>query len=131
MTGFPRFLVTALQQMEIDSPAGWRRFFRLLDGVKLLIYVDKDISLLEFKQTGLTIGDVNDAFQVELRTTKQCFVDIVEGSTEFLHAVKHDLLFIRCNTEDLVRFHEAMVVFLVCATKSREIQSTFDDYSNS
>jgi hypothetical protein len=124
---FRAFIARSLDLLEAETPHAYAELARALDGLPLALEVDAEAMLLAFERGRHALRDAAPA-PVLLRTTHAAILDLVDGRTSLLAALREERLWLQGAPASLVRFDAALRAYLAGAVRSPSFLPLLADY---
>jgi hypothetical protein len=94
------------------------RLCRVLGGREVLIEVDGERAPVLCDGRRVTVIEAPRSPVVECRTTRRAILDLIEGRMRLDEAVTSERVWLRGGVEDLIAFHDGLMVYLGGAVRS-------------
>jgi hypothetical protein len=129
---FREFLDEALYALRAELPWVWRALCAALHARAVDLAVDGELVRVRGDAEGLSVTPLRAAGEltesVSLRTSRAVIVGLVEARDTFVDAVTHDRVTLRGGVDDLLAFHDALVVFLHGAVRCPSFSRLLDEF---
>lgn len=117
---FATFLSRSLEILEQEQPEVARRLASCLAQLTVALQVDGEQSCLRADggRVVATRGAPASATAVVVRTVRATLLELIDGRSSLTDAVLRDAVLLRGDREDLVRFHDALWLYLQGAVRA-------------
>ncbi len=115
---FAAFLADSLERMEAEIPHLYRRLARTLGGRRVAVTVDGPRFAIASDGNRVGVVDPGDEAGVELQTSGREILSLLEGETTLIASALGDRLRLRGSADELVVFHDALMVYLGAAVRA-------------
>jgi hypothetical protein len=125
---FATFLTHSMALLAAEKPAVAARLGALLCDREAVVQVDDErVGIVFPGGVFQLVADVARPF-IELRSSRRTILDVVNGRLTLEDAVWGDHLWLRGHLDDLVRFHDALVLYLQGAVRCPSFPWLLDRY---
>jgi len=128
---FRAFLVRSLAAIARDVPALERALAASLAGTLVRLCVDDERMVVASRLDGLAIVDDVPGAIVELATDSATLLDLTSGATSFLDAALAERLVVRGGVDEVVRFYDALILYLQGAVRSPALPWLLGEFERS
>jgi len=117
---FATFLTGSLELLEREQPDVARRLAACLAHLTVSLQVDDEQAFLRADggRTVLSTGAPAAPATVVVRTARATLLELIDGRCSLTDAVLRDAVLLRGDAEDLVRFHDALWLYLQGAVRA-------------
>ncbi len=119
-TRFATFLRESLELLEREQPDVARRLAACLAHLTVALQVDDEHALLRADGGRIVLagGAPATPATVVVRTSRATLLELIDGRCSLTDAVLRDAVLLRGEAEDLVRFHDALWLYLQGAVRA-------------
>jgi hypothetical protein len=125
-SSFKEFLVRSLEVLAAEKPRLHAALCTLLDGKELDFSIDGVRVVLRFTPA-IEMSDSAFAPHIRLASDRAAILDVLEGSS-LEEAVVAERVALRGTLDDLVLFHDALLVYLHGAVRCPSFPRLLDEY---
>lgn len=117
---FTTFLRGSLEMLEREQPDVARRLASSLAELTVALQVDDEQAFLraDAGRITLTTGAPAPSPTVVVRTDRATLLELIDGRSSLTDAVLRDAVLLRGDADDLVRFHDALWLYLQGAVRA-------------
>jgi hypothetical protein len=119
-------LEQALATLLVDAPAAYFRVLAELDGLSMALRVDGEVFGVRAASARLLFEEPDVDAAVELRTSRQTVLALIDGRSSLLDAVLARELSLRADARQLDRIARAGRAFAEGALRSRRMRALLD-----
>ena len=116
--GFASFLRRSLEALERDLPDVGRRLAQCLATLAVTVQVGDETTVVRSNGDRLVCEEAGDATGVVVRTGRATLLALIDGETTLTDAVLGGDVLLRGAPEDLVRFDDALWLYMQGAVRS-------------
>jgi hypothetical protein len=109
---FASFLGRSLDLLRRELPWGHEALCRALSPRVVVITVDGEATGVSCEEAMLRVGAASEDPAVECRTTRGAILELVDARMTLVDAVCCDRVELRGSVEDLLAFHDGLMVYL-------------------
>lgn len=115
---FASFLTRSLELLARELPWVYTLLCAALSPREVSIEVDGEISAVFCSTTSLRVTQRPEAPVVECRTSRAAIVDLIDARLTLVQAVVEDRVWLRGDVDELLAFHDGLMIFLGGAVRS-------------
>ncbi|WP_437564859.1 hypothetical protein [Sorangium sp. So ce542] len=115
---FASFLARSLDLIERELPWAYEAMSRALAPREVLIEVDGERVGVACARGAVRVEGAARAPAVECRTTRRAILELIDARSTLLDAVVSDAVSLRGSVDDLLAFHDGLMIYLGGAVRS-------------
>lgn len=128
---FRAFLARSLDAIGREAPAIHRELCRSLADSVVCLCIDEERMVVLPRHDDLVIRDDVPGVTVELVTDSATLLDLTSGATSFLDAALDERLVVLGGVDEVVRFYEALILYLQGAVRSPSLPWLLGEFERS
>ncbi|HLV33541.1 MAG TPA: hypothetical protein VKY59_00445 [Spirillospora sp.] len=126
--GFTPLLETSFAVMSSECPEAYQRICQLLAGDEVGITIDAESLSVRFEAGQAVVLRTPQQPTVHVAATKQTLLDLIDARYTLEHAITRDLLHVRGKMNELIRFYEAVQLYIHGAVRCPSFPDLLSDY---
>lgn len=126
---FADFVATSLSTLQRECPEAYHTMCQLLASREIVVNVDGEVVYLVFTANNVSITHEPVNAQVQMQTSRQTILDLVEARTTFNHSVLDGKLSLRGQSVDIADFYEGFMIYLHGAVRSPSFPALLEEFS--
>jgi len=116
--GFASFLRRSLEALERELPDVGQRLAACLESLAVSVQVDDETMVVRSDGRRVSCDEAGGAAAVAVRTGRSTLLALIDGGTTLTDAVLSDGVLLRGDPADLVRFHDALWLYMQGAVRA-------------
>lgn len=128
VSSFTTLIETSLDVMAHECPEAYQCACQLLDRHEVCLTIDSETVSVRFYSTYAEMLYTPQQPTVYLSSSKSVLLDLVDANYTLEYAITHDLLHIRGKMHELIRFYEALQLYIQGAVRCPSFPALLSDY---
>lgn len=120
--------MTSIEALEREFPPAYAAMCARLAPRVTSIEVEGERTTLRFAPTGVARDTTQSPAELIVRSDRRTILDVVDGEVTLVDAVLQDRLAVQGHPDDLVAFHDALLLFVHGAVRSPSFPSLLDAF---
>ena len=128
VSSFTTLIETSLDVMSHECPEAYQCACQVLDTHEVSLTIDSEIVSVRFYSTYAEMLFIPQQPTAYLMSTKSVLLDLVDANYTLEYAITHDLLHMRGKMDTLIRFYEALQLYIHGAVRCPSFPALLSDY---